>query len=45
MMLKKLKSVRYNDYLEEEKCDPYSTTSVRLEKAGYKLWQNQWGQA
>jgi len=38
MMLKKLKSVGYHDYLEEERCDPYSTTAVRLEKAGFKLW-------
>jgi len=37
MMLTRLKSIGYNDYLEEERCDPYPSTAVRLEKAGYKL--------
>ena len=39
MMLTKLKSIGYQDYLEEEQCDPYPSTAVRLEKAGFKLWK------
>jgi uncharacterized Fe-S cluster-containing radical SAM superfamily protein len=36
-MLKKLKFIGYEDYLEEERCDPYQSTLIRLEKAGFKL--------
>lgn len=32
-MLKLLKEIGYNDYLEEERCDPYSTTILRLKYA------------
>lgn len=39
MMLTKLKSVGYQDYLEEELCDPYPSTAQRLEKAGFKIWK------
>jgi len=38
MMLAKLKSIGYQDYVEEEQCDPYQTAVVRLEKVGLKLW-------
>ena len=38
-MLDKLKSIGYQDHIEEEQCDPYQTTIVRLEKAGLKLWK------
>lgn len=37
-MIKKLKEVGYFDYLEEEGCDSYDTTKVRLEKAGWKIF-------
>jgi uncharacterized Fe-S cluster-containing radical SAM superfamily protein len=37
-LLQKLKSIGYEDYLEEELCDPYPSSVVRLEKAGFKLW-------
>jgi len=38
-MLNKLKSIDYQDYLEEERCDSYSSAVERLEKAGFKLWK------
>jgi uncharacterized Fe-S cluster-containing radical SAM superfamily protein len=37
-MLQKLKEIGYHGYLEEEFCDPYPTAVVRLEKAGYHLF-------
>lgn len=37
-MLQKLKDIGYRGYLEEEYCDPYPTAVVRLEKAGYHLF-------
>jgi hypothetical protein len=37
MMLAKLKAIGYQDYVEEEQCDAYQTTVVRLDKAGFKL--------
>jgi uncharacterized Fe-S cluster-containing radical SAM superfamily protein len=37
-VLQKLKEVGYHGYLEEEFCDPYPTSVVRLEKAGYHLF-------
>ncbi len=37
-LLQKLESIGYKDYLEEELCDPYPTSVVRLEKADFKLW-------
>lgn len=40
-MLQKLKEVGYHGYLEEEYCDPYPTSVVRLEKAGYRLFQGR----
>ncbi len=39
LMLAELKSTGYQDYVEEEQCDPYQTTILRLEKAGLKLWK------
>jgi uncharacterized Fe-S cluster-containing radical SAM superfamily protein len=39
MMLTRLKSIGYQDYVEEEQCDPYQTSVVRLDKAGFKLWK------
>lgn len=36
-MIRKLAEVGYKDYLEEEVCDPYRTTVVRLEKAGFDI--------
>ncbi len=41
MMLGKLKAIGYQDYLEEERCDPYSTTLIRLKKAGFKLYSSK----
>ncbi len=38
IMLQKLKEIGYRGYLEEEFCDPYPTAVVRLEKAGYHLF-------
>ncbi|MCK4404447.1 MAG: radical SAM protein [candidate division Zixibacteria bacterium] len=40
-MLQKLKEVGYRGYLEEEYCDPYPTSVVRLEKAGYHLFEGR----
>ncbi len=37
-MIKKLKKVGYNDYLEEEVCDPYDTSVIRLKKAGFSIF-------
>jgi len=37
IMLAKLKSTGYQDHVEEEQCDSYQTTVVRLEKSGFKL--------
>ncbi len=37
-LLQHLSEIGYNGYLEEERCDPYDTTIIRLEKAGYKLF-------
>ncbi|MFB0527686.1 MAG: radical SAM protein, partial [bacterium] len=33
-MIKKLREIGYKDYLEEEICDPYDTSVIRLRKAG-----------
>lgn len=38
-MIRKLAEVGYRDYLEEEACDPYRTTLVRLEKAGFNMYE------
>ena len=40
-MLKKLKELNYQDYLEEEVCDPYFTSVKRLEKAGYQIFERR----
>jgi uncharacterized Fe-S cluster-containing radical SAM superfamily protein len=37
-LLQRLSQIEYNGYLEEERCDPYDTTIIRLQKAGYKLF-------
>jgi len=37
-LLEHLSEVGYEGYLEEERCDPYDTTIIRLEKVGYKLF-------
>jgi uncharacterized Fe-S cluster-containing radical SAM superfamily protein len=37
-LLKHLKTIGYTDFLEEERCDPYDTTLIRLEKAGFHLF-------
>lgn len=37
-LVKRLKALGYFDYLEEEVCDPYNTTLIRLEKAGWKVF-------
>jgi len=37
-MIKKLKEVGYKDYLEEEICDPYDTSVIRLRKAGFSIF-------
>ncbi|MFX0202317.1 MAG: radical SAM protein [Candidatus Hodarchaeota archaeon] len=36
-MFKKLKNLGYRDYLEEETCDPYDNSLVRLEKAEFQI--------
>ncbi|MDI6821803.1 MAG: radical SAM protein [Actinomycetota bacterium] len=38
-MFKNLRDVDYWDYLEEETCDPYDTSLIRLEKAGFDIWK------
>ncbi|MCP2520379.1 radical SAM protein [Candidatus Aminicenantes bacterium AC-335-B20] len=38
LLIQKLKAIGYDDYLEEEICDPYPTSLIRLEKANFKLW-------
>lgn len=40
-MLQKLKQIGYRKYLEEEICDPYDTTLIRLRKAGLPLFQQE----
>ena len=40
-MLRKLKELNYQDYLEEEVCDPYFTSVKRLEKAGYQVFRRR----
>jgi len=35
-IIKKLDSIGYSDFFEEEMCDPYKITVMRLEKAGYR---------
>jgi uncharacterized Fe-S cluster-containing radical SAM superfamily protein len=40
-MLKKLKEVRYGDYLEEESCDPYHHTIYRLKEAGVSIFARE----
>jgi len=37
-MIKKLREIGYKDYLEEEICDPYDTSVVRLRKAGFSIF-------
>jgi len=37
-MIRKLKEVGYKDYLEEEICDPYDTSVIRLRKAGFSIF-------
>ncbi len=38
MMIKRLGLIDYQDYLEEERCDPYPSAVTRLKRAGFKLW-------
>ncbi len=33
-----LTEIGYSGFLEEERCDPYDTTIIRLQKAGYNLF-------
>lgn len=37
-MIKKLKEVGYDGYLEEERCDPYPSSITRLQKAGFTIF-------
>lgn len=37
-MIRKLKEIGYSNYLEEETCDPYETSIVRLRKAGWQIF-------
>lgn len=37
-MLNKLREIGYLKYLEEEICDPYNTTIVRIKAAGFDIW-------
>jgi len=40
-MLKKLKEMGYQDFLEEEVCDPYHHTIYRLREAGLKIFHRE----
>ena len=37
-MIRKLKEIGYHEALEEEICDPYETSIVRLRKAGWQIF-------
>jgi sugar phosphate isomerase/epimerase len=37
-MIKKLKEMGYDGYLEEERCDPYPSSITRLQKAGFTIF-------
>ncbi|MDH5662743.1 MAG: radical SAM protein, partial [Elusimicrobiota bacterium] len=37
-MIRKLRKIGYKDYLEEEICDPYDTSVIRLRKAGFSIF-------
>jgi len=37
-LLRKLKEIGYDGYLEEEMCGPYRTTLVRLQAAGWEIF-------
>ncbi len=37
-LVKHLSTIGYNGYLEEERCDPYDTAIIRLEKVGYTFF-------
>ncbi|MEA3475427.1 MAG: radical SAM protein [Candidatus Cloacimonadota bacterium] len=37
-MIMKLHKIGYYDYLEEEVCNPYNTSVLRLKKAGWKIF-------
>lgn len=39
-MLRRLKAIGYNDYFEEETCDPYPRSVARLEKAKTRIFTN-----
>lgn len=40
-MLGKLKEIGYRDYLEEELCDPYPSSLVRLKAAGFHIFEER----
>lgn len=42
-MLKKLKEIGYEDFLEEEICDPYPHTMYRLKEAGVTIFNKDRG--
>ena len=37
-LLRKLRQIGYDDYFEEEMCDPYRTSLVRLQAAGWQIF-------
>jgi hypothetical protein len=37
-LLRRLRETGYTDWVEEEVCDPYRTSLVRLEKAGFDIF-------
>jgi hypothetical protein len=37
-MIQRLAAIGYKGYLEEELCDPYDTTLLRLGQAGLKIF-------
>ena len=39
MLVERLKLIDYQDYLEEERCDPYPSAVKRLKKSVFKLWK------
>ncbi len=40
-IIKRLLSIGYQDFFEEEICDPYATTLKRLEKAGFSFMKKR----
>ena len=37
-LVRRLNKMGYKDFLEEERCDPYKTSVLRLQAAGFELF-------